>query len=342
MKKQIFLLAILLICLSTIRTKTASSQEGTLQNLIDTASQGDTVYLPAGVYYEHLQVNKPLTIIGAPTTIDGNGSGLCLGTVTPFYINGSRYGRCFNVVVKNVVVQNALNGFYLELCSDCVIENCTIQNMSYGIQMDDARNNTILENRFYNNHLTIHYYGEGNTFKGNIFKNNLQAIYMQASYDRFEQNLFVENYIGIDVACYSYYNTFYGNTFINSTRANMQIWLSRSNLIYYNNFFKGMGEQVIFVGASSTNFWSNGTHGNYWSDYNGTDLFSGINQTELGSDGIGDTPYIMTENNIDSYPLMTDPAPNTPRVKPERPPIDKPYTRDRIEYGIFESKNQPV
>jgi len=315
MNKAIFLLAILLVCMPTVRIRTVNSQEGTLQNLIDVASQGDTVYLPAGVYYEYLHVNKPLTIIGAPTTINGNGSGACLQTVMPFFFNGSRYGRGFNVTVQNVVVQNAQDGFCLELCSNCVIENCTIQNTHFGIEMADARNNTIAKNRFFNNSLAIHYYGEGNIFRGNVFQNNDEGVNMESSYDMFEQNLFVDNNIGIYVACYSHHNTFYGNTFINSTRTNMQIWLSHSNLIYYNNFFK-LGSQVVIEAPEYLNFWSNGTHGNYWSDYNGTDLFSGVNQTELGSDGIGDTPYLMTENNFDPYPLMTDP-PFAPSVAPK-------------------------
>jgi hypothetical protein len=39
----------------------------------------------------------------------------------------------------------------------------------------------------------------------------------------------------------------------------------------------------------------NGIGGNYWSGYNGTDS---------DQDGIGDTPYIIDENNTDHYPLM--------------------------------------
>jgi len=54
------------------------------------------------------------------------------------------------------------------------------------------------------------------------------------------------------------------------------------------------------------NIWDDGypSGGNYWSDYNGTDLFSGSYQNETGSDGIGDTPYVIDENNQDNYPLI--------------------------------------
>jgi hypothetical protein len=44
--------------------------------------------------------------------------------------------------------------------------------------------------------------------------------------------------------------------------------------------------------------------GNYWSDYNGTDMYHGPYQNQTGSDGIGDTPYVIDANNTDNYPLM--------------------------------------
>jgi PKD repeat protein len=44
--------------------------------------------------------------------------------------------------------------------------------------------------------------------------------------------------------------------------------------------------------------------GNYWTDYKGVDVKSGPNQDKPGSDGIGDTPYVVDTNNKDRYPLM--------------------------------------
>jgi hypothetical protein len=52
------------------------------------------------------------------------------------------------------------------------------------------------------------------------------------------------------------------------------------------------------------NSWDNGTVGNFWDDYHGTDN---------NDDGIGDTPYIIDENNQDNYPLIE------PTVIPEFP-----------------------
>jgi nitrous oxidase accessory protein NosD len=41
--------------------------------------------------------------------------------------------------------------------------------------------------------------------------------------------------------------------------------------------------------------WDNGNEGNWWYFYTGVDS---------NGDGIGDTPYVLNENNTDLYPLM--------------------------------------
>ena len=75
----------------------------------------------------------------------------------------------------------------------------------------------------------------------------------------------------------------------------MRIYASQNNRVYQNNFINNDFE--VFVGGSSaTNVFDNSDAiGNYWSNYDGTDS---------DGDGIGDTPYIIDENNQDNYPLV--------------------------------------
>jgi parallel beta-helix repeat protein len=94
-----------------------------------------------------------------------------------------------------------------------------------------------------------------------------------------------------------------GNNFKNNGHGIGMDSSSSNNLIYLNNF---VGNTVQAVSSPAINVWDDGypTGGNYWSDYNGTDLHSGPSQNLNGSDGIGDTPYIIDANNTDHYPIM--------------------------------------
>jgi len=83
----------------------------------------------------------------------------------------------------------------------------------------------------------------------------------------------------------------------------MEIISSSGNNIYHNNFVANKDQIYIY---NSSNIWDNGypSGGNFWSNYTGVDEFSGPDQDQPGSDGIGDTPYVIDANNTDRYPLM--------------------------------------
>jgi parallel beta-helix repeat protein len=65
------------------------------------------------------------------------------------------------------------------------------------------------------------------------------------------------------------------------------------DFIFHNNFVNNQN-QTDFI-PSFYNAWNDTYEGNYWSNYNGTDA---------DQDGIGDTPYLIDENNQDNHPLM--------------------------------------
>jgi parallel beta-helix repeat protein len=79
---------------------------------------------------------------------------------------------------------------------------------------------------------------------------------------------------------------------------------STGNIIYHNNFINNT--QQVLLPESFNTAWDDGypSGGNYWSDYVGVDVKSGPGQDLPGSDGIGDTPYIIDADNRDRYPLM--------------------------------------
>jgi parallel beta-helix repeat protein len=107
-------------------------------------------------------------------------------------------------------------------------------------------------------------------------------------------------YYGI-VLDYSSNNSVSGNNITNNSAG---IYLhSSNNTIYHNNFINNTSQ---VYSSGSTSVWDDGypSGGNYWSDYAGVDSYSGPYQDQAGSDGIGDTPYVIDGNNRDNYPLM--------------------------------------
>jgi parallel beta-helix repeat protein len=117
-----------------------------------------------------------------------------------------------------------------------------------------------------------------------------------------KNNITANSRIGIDIISSSH-NTISGNS-ITKNQDGISLIHSSENTFCHNNFINNT-KQVLSDG--SPNGWDDGypSGGNYWSDYGGVDIHCGEHQNRTGSDGIGDTPYVMDANNTDHYPFMT-------------------------------------
>jgi len=103
----------------------------------------------------------------------------------------------------------------------------------------------------------------------------------------------------------SSFNTITRNNFSNNKYGVYISHFSSNNLLYHNNLISNRRNAY----DKGTSIWDNGypSGGNYWDDYTGEDQYHGPNQDLIGSDGIGDIPYIILgkkPNSKDCYPLM--------------------------------------
>lgn len=135
----------------------------TIQQAINAASVGDTVSVSAGVYYEHLTIPKPITLIGAnsnTTIIDGNGTGIIVSisvnsvTLSNFTIRNTEDSNAVSVSGSSNTISG--NRFYdnqkgivlFNSNNNTLYRNTFFKTSSYGIMLYNSSNNKIYHNNF--------------------------------------------------------------------------------------------------------------------------------------------------------------------------------------------------
>ena len=199
--------------------------------------------------------------------------------------------RCTNITVQNLNLTNNWQGIRLASTTDSTITRNIIKDNDAGIILWDSLNNTVFQNVIANNGIGIRIdgifpvYSQNNRIYGNNITNNDVGIYLWDSSN----------------------NTIYRNHIANNGCGIQIIGLggeAANNLIHHNNFINNTADvpghwhtivfQEVWV-PPQRNVWDDGKEGNYWSNYHGVDN---------DGNGIWDTPYVISENNQDNYPLM--------------------------------------
>jgi parallel beta-helix repeat protein len=279
-----------------------------IQEAINAASPGDTIYVKAGTYYEQVVLNKSVSLIGEnkeTTIIDGNGTEAYEGTVNiladnvtvsgfeirnNFVRGGINYGIFLNhssnsTVNGNVVKAQEGRAILVEGGSgNNISDNEVLDHTVTGFRLWNSSNNVVTGNRFYLGcfYALSMYYSNNNYIAYNYIATHFALLKLEES----NNNLIVGNHMGWD--------GWGGIIFFVG---------SNGNVLYHNIFER----YTISIDENSTNnVWDNGypSGGNYWSGYNVPDYYSGPYQNETGNDCIGDTPYIIDANNMDRFPLL--------------------------------------
>jgi len=260
----------------------------TIQGAINNASSGATIFVRKGTYYEHVVINKTITLVGEDrnsTIIDGYETGNVI------------HIRADNVTVKGFTLRNSgmylYSGVFVDHSTGSVITNNIVIYNSEGIGLLYSSSNVVCDNTISSNSDGIYLYSSSsNVVSGNtIFSSNYVGIDLYSSSNNVVSgNAILHNGFAGMSLYYSSSNVVCGNTILSNFPGINVGLLSINNTIYHNNF-----NNTDQAWSESANVWNYGDEGNYWSDYA---------EQDLNKDGIGDAPYAIDVDNKDNYPLM--------------------------------------
>jgi nitrous oxidase accessory protein len=230
----------------SIRYVGVGAYYSTIQEAINAASPGDTIFVYNGTYVEDVVVNKSVSLIGQErglVIVRGSSS----QQVVSIQANG--------VVFRDLTVNGSANAFAAGILVSSL--GCNVSN-------------NLIENNFYG----LYILSSGNTISDNIVSdnNNGVSVYFSGN-DVFSRNAILDNALGLRISSSSS-SVFSENVLLGNSQGLVLSDHSNNNVFYHNNFYDSVQSN------DSLNLWSSGNEGNYWVNYTGHDL----NDDGIGSE----------------------------------------------------------
>jgi parallel beta-helix repeat protein len=216
----------------------------------------------------------------------------------PMHYNLMLVGYCAAAFVQDIDSSNTANGkpiYYLTNVNNTEVDPTNCPDAGY-LALVNCTNVTVKDFNFTSNNDGVLIAYCTNCTLTNMTMGDNHICITSALYNE----SFFSDYGGLTL-CGSTGNTVVDSTVYNNT-CGVCLCNSTGNTFYDNSFINNGVPVVsdledpfenVSTGVFCKNFWDNGVEGNYWSGYNGT-----------GSDGIGDTSYVIDANNTDVYPLL--------------------------------------
>ena len=141
-----------------------------IQDAVDAASDGDTIFVYSGTYYEHVKINTSIVLQGEDkegTIIDAGGSrdaiyvtadnveitGFSVINSGPYWPNsGIALNRNEQCIVTDNIVSNCFIGIHAFITSDVTISMNTVLDSEFGIRIQASKRNIITRNTMQDNY----------------------------------------------------------------------------------------------------------------------------------------------------------------------------------------------
>jgi parallel beta-helix repeat protein len=270
----------------------------TIQEAINHAAEGDTVFVHSGIYYEEVIVDKTLSLIGenkTTTIVDGG------------FMRSAFEISANNVLLSGFKMQHTALAVKIKGRNNIVVDNYIQRSCFGGIWLEESSRGNIVS---HNTLILVDFpalggfLSVGNTFSHNTIISVGTGIYLSCS----DYNIVLGNSITSKQECgillsTSSFNVITENTVWDSDLGIYLCWWASGNSIHHNNFINNLEQARLFI---SVNRWHDDypSGGNYWSDYIDVDEKSGPDQDLPGSDGVWDHAYVIDDYNQDNYPLI--------------------------------------
>jgi len=141
-----------------------------IQDGIDNADNGDTVFVYGGTYYENVIINKSsINLVGenpVSTIIDSRGVG------TVIHIAGYLGIFFENIKIEGFTIQNGSVGIYVSYSDNTIIYNNIVRDTRYGIRFWHTEDEFINDNIIIYNSWGIYFeFSDHSTIQGNYILN---------------------------------------------------------------------------------------------------------------------------------------------------------------------------
>lgn len=343
LKKALFLLLILCFVVTISKTGMIKADPktivvpddyATIQEAVDNAPEGGTVFVRSGSYRERVIIKKPLSLIGE----DPENTDISVSLLYRSY--GAIEVLAEDVTISGFTIKDANMGIFIKggdsPPSRCeIIGNNIVNNSRWGIFCTSSSESHIISGNYIAGNGDAMYVSSSNSVisENNITGNRLRGILTgSCSNVTFSGNNISNNGAALEIGQYGPFYV-YGNNITDNDGHGIQFNGCSNSTVYQNNIIRngvginlnnyGLFEESPSLGSGNTVYRNNIVDNSrqvivdhvyemaaVWSDHefiNGTDVVSWDNGREgnYWSDYTGTGTYVIDENNTDHYPLMS-------------------------------------